>query len=172
MDLAGLKKRYGKAVAKMDVAAPVDLDELFRGGFVEVDALTGKRLTVSESHGLYVDGSIVADTLTLTGHAIFVAGDVKVKKLNLEGSMVVMGALSAKEVRGAGEPFTLTVMGKVTVGLAVMEEQFVIQFLGTGEVRRLIDADGGADELVELWLEAGSKVEVADTADEEDDEEE
>jgi hypothetical protein len=53
-----------------------------------------------------------------------------------------------------------------------MEEQFVIQFLGTGEVRRLIDADGGADELVELWLEAGSKVEVADTADEEDDDDE
>lgn len=168
MDLAALKKKYGKVVSKMDVAAPVDLDHLFRGGFSEVEKLEGKRVAITHAHGVFVSGDVTVDTLSLTGHALFIAGDVKAKKLTLEGSVVVLGDLTAREVRGIGEPGTLTVMGRVNVGLAVMEQQYLMQFLGTGTVRKLLDSEGGSEELVELWTEAGSKVEVADTGDEEE----
>lgn len=89
--------------------------------------------------------------MTLTGHALFVTGN-----------MVVLGSLSATEVHASGDPFTLTVMGEVNVGLAVMERQFIMQFLGGGTVERVVDTKGGADELVELWRD----VKVKPTSDE------
>ncbi len=168
MDLPALKKKYGKAVAKMDVAAPVDLEFMFHAGVIELKTIDDKKARLADERGVYVAGDVTCDSLTLEGQALFVAGNVTVKTLRLEGTVVVMGDLTANEVRGTGEPFTLTVMGKSTISLAVMEHEYIMQFLGTGHVKRLIDTEGGADELVELWQEAGSKVTVQNASDEEE----
>ncbi|HEY1953949.1 MAG TPA: hypothetical protein VGH28_00005, partial [Polyangiaceae bacterium] len=161
MTLAQLKKKHAAAVRKMDVAAPVDLEYMFRDGLDEVKELTGERIERTEAAGLYVAGSVKARSLTLRGHAIFVEGDVELETLDLNGNMVVMGDLTAKTVVGEVEPFTLTVMGKVTIGDARMKHSFVMQFLGSGTVGRLRDDEGASEELVALWRDAGSTVEVA-----------
>jgi hypothetical protein len=165
MDLATLQKRHGRAVSKMDVAAPVDLLYLFRGGLEAVDTLSGKRLTRRGEAGLHVATDVRAGSLTSWGHAIWVEGDVEVGKLTLYGSMVVMGNLTAKRVYGSDEPYTLTVMGAVKVDVAVMANQFIMQFLGGGRVGRLVDDEGGAEELIALWRDAGSTVTVKSFSD-------
>src|SRR5262249_5782102 len=150
MDLATLQARFGQAVRALDVAAPVDLQYLFRDGVLERDALTGARVVVADRAGVVVLGAVTVDELELTGHALFVLGDVTARTITLDGSMVVLGNLRADLVRGRGEPFTLTVLGEVSVARAVMEEQFVMQFLGKGTIDLLVDTEGGADELIQL----------------------
>lgn len=159
MDLATLEARYGDAVLKMDVAAPVDLLYMFRDGLIEMPNLDAPSTTLSGEAGVFVAGSLnVEEELVLTGHALFVAGDVSAKKISLQGNMVVMGDLVAEEVRGNFEPYTLTVMGEVHIGLAVMTRGFILQLLGRGQVKRLVDT--GPEELIKLWQEAGSTVTV------------
>lgn len=160
MTLKELIKRYAKDVTSMDVAAPVDLEYMFRDGLIEVDELAGKRKKLSDKEGVFVAGSVKVDQLTLDGHALFVAGDVTAQKVVLRGTLVVMGDFTADQVTGEGEPYTLTVMGRSTLKRVDMKHQFIVQLLGTGKVEQMTDDEDGVDELVELWREAGSKVKV------------
>lgn len=160
MTLKELIKRYSKDVSKMDVAAPVDLEYMFRDGLIEVDEIEGKRKKLADKAGVFVAGSVNVENLTLDGHALFVAGDVTAQKVLLRGTVVVMGDLTADQVTGEGEPFTLTVMGRSTVKRVDMKHQFIVQLLGTGKIQQMTDDEGGAEEPVELWRDAGSKVKV------------
>jgi hypothetical protein len=165
MDLATLETKYGELVAEMDVAAPVDLAHMFRSGLVERDRIAGTSARITDKAGVFVPGSIKVESLELAGHALLVVGDVEAKTIELRGTMVVLGNLVATEVRGAGEPHTLTVMGRVKIGRAIMEHEYVMQFLGGGTVELLVDTEGGGEELVEMLRDEGSDLSVGTITD-------
>ncbi|HEY4176302.1 MAG TPA: hypothetical protein VGM90_05705 [Kofleriaceae bacterium] len=165
--LDGLRKKIGPTLEKLDemdgeaqLAAPVDIEAMFQHGVVEATAPTAET-----KKGTLITGPVkqkIWDVVAPT----WVIGDVTVDSLTMTADLVIDGALTVTgDAHGQWEPNVLTVLGKVTLGRAIMEGQFIMQFLGGGTIETLIDDEGGADELLELLAQSGSKLKVGTKSD-------
>lgn len=163
MDLAALRKKIGKTEDKLTqldedakLAAPVDVLAMFGRGVV-----VARGPDEETTRATLIDGSVTTKTWTIVA-PVWVTGDVTADRIELASDLVVEGSLTVTgDVHGRWEPNTLTVLGKVTLGRAIMESQFVMQFLGGGTIAELIDDEGGAKELIKLMAKAGSDLKVA-----------
>jgi hypothetical protein len=168
MKIAALKKALAEPLRRLreldqegTLAAPIDLDAMFPHGIKEMRTLTGGTVEVTGKAGTVVTGSVKVRRLVVRDTSLVVMGDVAADLIDLTGSVLILGQLSAAgEVRGRSEPHVLTVLGKVATGRAIMESQYVMQFLGGGTIDTLIDTEGGGEELLELLREAGSRLKV------------
>lgn len=167
MDLAALRKKIGKAEQRLLaldedglLAAPVDVLAMFHHGIVEATKPTNET-----KKGTLIVGSVKTAAWRIAA-PVWVTGNVVAKSIELASDLVIEGSLAVTgDVRGRREPNTLTVLGKVTLKRAIMESQFIMQFLGGGTIAELVDDEGGAAELVELLAAAGSKLKVAKLSD-------
>jgi hypothetical protein len=167
MDLTALRKKIGTTEAKLNklddeakLAAPVDVEAMFQHGVVVATAPNHET-----KKGTLIDGH-VATKIWKIGAPVWVTGDVTADRIELTSDLVVEGSLTVTgDVHGKWEPNTLTVLGKVTLARAIMEGQFIMQFLGGGTIAELVNDEGGAEELIELMSEAGSKLKVKKKSD-------
>lgn len=166
MSRAEIEKKLAPHLDKMDVAAPVDPERLFRGGLDVKREIRGKKVVLDGKRAVVVTGSVDVGELTVKADALVVFGNVRAEKIHvLESDVVVMGRFDVRDFLGETEPGVLTVMGASNVGRAAMKHQYIVQLLGGGRVELLVDDEGGADELVEILADAGSKLRVGRMSD-------
>ena len=162
MDLAALRKKIGTTLQRLNkldadakLAAPVDIQAMFQHGWVLASLPNDEK-----KKGTLIERSVMTRVWKVEA-PVWVTGDVTADRIELTSDLVVEGALTVTgDVHGRWESNTLTVLGKVTIGRAIMEGQFIMQFLGGGTIGELIDDEGGAEELIELMAAAGSKLKV------------
>ena len=166
MELAQLKQVLANEMKKLDeldraglLTAPVDLEHMFWRGIDERASLEGESVSLNGEQGVVVTGSVNVGRLVATTH-VLVMGDVRATSISITGSLLVLGTLTADELRGHDERYSGTVVGTVTIGRAIMVQQYMMNFLGGGTIDELIDEEGGGQELIDLMSEAGSKLDV------------
>jgi hypothetical protein len=139
------------------LAAPVDLEAMFQHGIIEAAAPTDE-----PRRGTLIDGSLTLGGAWKVSAPVWVTGNVIADAIELTSDLVIEGSLTVHgEVRGRFEPNTLTVLGPVSLGRAIMERQFIMQFLGGGTIGELSDDEGAARELLDIMRRAGSALVVA-----------
>ncbi len=167
MELAALREKIGETERRLTsldddgkLAAPVDIRAMFQHGVVVARAPNDEK-----QKGTLIEGP-VETTVWKIGAPVWVVGDVTADRIELTSDLVVEGSLTVTgDVHGKWEPNTLTVLGKVTLSRAIMQGQFIMQFLGGGTIAELIDDQGGGKELIKLLSGAGSHVQVTKHSD-------